>query len=248
MFEACSFNRDIGKLDALKASMAKHGYIPAHPLHVIRGTNGKLQIKAGHHRFEAAKSLGIGVYYIICDDEASIFELEGVGNPKWSFRDFFKAYLRTDRAAYLDLREFSERTGVNLKQSASMLAGESASSGNQNRRVKNGTYEIADRTHAEAVGKVIIACTNLGVKFSTSANFVSAVCSIMHLPEFDQDTFVRRVKENVSMMRKQATMAQYQELIEAVYNYRSQYKAPLAFMAREAARDRAAVKKPSPKE
>jgi len=247
LFELCEFNRDLHNLSTLKESMKQHGYIPAYPLHVVRNGNGKLKIKAGHHRFEAAKALGIGVYYVICEDTASVFQLEESGPGEWNFGDFFGGHVRKGEAAHLIVKEYSERTGIGLAQSAALLANESGSSGNQNKYVKAGTYETKDTAHAEKVASAIIGCRNLKVSFATLSNFVSAVGSICRLDEFDVSVFLKRIEVNPSMMRKQATMAQYQEMIEAVYNHKAQYKIPLAFSAREAARNRAAVKKPAPK-
>jgi hypothetical protein len=244
LFELCDFNRDLHKLSGLCDSMKEHGFIQAYPLHVVRNGNGKLKIKAGHHRFEAAKSLGIGVYYVICDDTASVFQLEYSGPGHWKFMDFFNGYLRKGEAPYEAVKDFSERTGIGLAQSAALLANESGSSGNQNKHIKAGTYEVKDTAHAEKVAVAIIGCRNLKIPFATLTNFVSAVGSMCRLDEFDVETFLRRIEVNPSMMRKQATMAQYQEMIEAVYNHKAQYKAPLAFMARDAARNRAAVKRP----
>lgn len=59
-FELCQFNRSVAKTKNLRDSMKEHGFIPAYPIHcTLKG--GKLQIKAGHHRFEVAQELGLAV-------------------------------------------------------------------------------------------------------------------------------------------------------------------------------------------
>ena len=222
--------------------MKTHGFIPAYPLHVVRNGDGKLKIKAGHHRFDVAKKLGLAVWYVICDDSAGIHELE-VPTGLWKFRDYMASFCRIGSEPHLAIAEYADRTGISMMQAASMLAGESASSGNQLVHVKKGTFLVKDTAHAELVGKIIVGCKDCGVTFATNSNFVSAVSSIAKLAEFDADNFLHKVAMNPGMMKKQATMAQFVDMIDAVYNYHAKHKIALAFLAREAARNRAAVKR-----
>ena len=69
-FVACPFNRDTkaSLLRKIKATMSKYGFLHGYPLHCWQGTGtqkGKLVIKDGQHRFEAAKELGLPIAYII---------------------------------------------------------------------------------------------------------------------------------------------------------------------------------------
>ena len=64
LFELHDLNRDVEKIDRLKASMMRHGFIKAYPLHVMKNGFGKLKVKAGHHRLTAAKDLGLPVFYV----------------------------------------------------------------------------------------------------------------------------------------------------------------------------------------
>ena len=50
IFMSSDINRDIGRTKVLEASMKKHGFIEARPLHVMHTKNG-LEIKDGHHRY-----------------------------------------------------------------------------------------------------------------------------------------------------------------------------------------------------
>lgn len=242
-FELSEFNRDVVKTDGLRASMKRHGYIPAYPIHCYRNGTGKLKIKAGHHRFEVAKSLELPVWFVVCDDDSSIPELER-GTTHWKFGDYLTSYLRAGVEDYATIVEFSQRTGISPTQAASLLANESASSGNQNSFVKSGSYHVKDTTHAELVGRIILGCRKLNISFATVRNFVGAVSAVARLPQFDMDVFLHRIEVNPGLMVKQATMAQYLDMIEIVYNYHANSKVPLAFLAKEAARERAAVKKP----
>lgn len=240
LFELCDFNRSVDerRLKPLIESMKVHGYIPAYPLHVVRNGNGKLKIKAGHHRFEAAMRLGLSVYYVICEDTATIHGLETAGPGRWSAIAFMQSYVKLGNTSYVALKEYMDRTGIGLTQAASMLAGETATSGNQIKRVSNGTFVVGDTTHSETVARLVCGFRNLGVQFAANNNFVGALSRACRVTAFDPETFLHKAAMNPAMIVKQATVDQFMELIERVYNYCAKQKVPLAFLAREAAKAR----------
>ena len=126
-FELLSFNRDVNKTKFLEASMKKHGWIDAYPMHVMRGQNGNLRIKAGHHRFEVAQQLSIPVKYVVSDDNSTIYELEQATN-NWNLNDYLVSFVRSGHPAYDKVKRYRERTGISLIACISMLGGQSAGS------------------------------------------------------------------------------------------------------------------------
>lgn len=241
IFEVCHFNRDVRKLDSLKESMSKHGFISAYPLHCTRGEKGRLIVKAGHHRLECAKALKIPVFYVVTQDSASIHELERA-TRSWTYKDFVLSHARAGSVAHIEIVNYCKRTGISFGQATSMLAGESASSHNMTERGKDATLVLKNSDHAENVAEIVISMKNSGVTFANSMNCVNAICCVLYVAEFEKDVFCHRVASNLNLMVKQATYAQYLDLIERVYNHGARNKIPLAFMAKELARGRNAVK------
>lgn len=242
LFELSTFNREIRRTKALSRSMKRLGFLPTHPLHVVRNGNGKLLVKDGHHRFEVAKSLGLPVYYIVGDDDASIAEINVSVNP-WTLDDFLTNAIQSGSTDQLAVREFSRRTGISLSQSASLLGGESGTSMNMNEKIKNGTYKVAETAYSEIVGHVIVQCRAMGLSFATHRCFVGAVSLCCRVPEFDLKVFLHRLAINTGTAKPQPTLDTYLGMIEEVYNRQSKNKIALAFLARKAARERSAVKK-----
>ena len=155
IFELHEFNRDVRKMANLEASMRRHGFISAYPLHVVR--NGKkLKVKAGHHRLTVAKKLGIPVKYVVCDDVASIHELEAA-TAHWSILDWLTSYCRAGLADYLEVQKYCTETGINISCAISMLGGNSAGSGNFNKAFKAGTFKIKTTEHANTVADIVRA-------------------------------------------------------------------------------------------
>ncbi len=237
LFELATFNRDVNKTKKLEASMKQHGYIPAYPLHVVRNGNGKLLIKAGHHRFEVAQRLGIPVFYIICEDTATIQEMEGATNP-WTLKSYLQSFSRCGMADYQVVAEYVERTGIPLVCAMSMLGGHSAGSGNFQRAFKAGTYRIAGKDHAEQVATIIQRCKDAGFKYATANLFVAAMSRSLRVSSFSAKKFMQRVESRAGLLCRQVHLDAYMDMIESIYNHGSQSKIPLAFMAKQAAQDR----------
>lgn len=229
-------NRDVKKIKPLVESMRKHGYLAAYPLHCFRETGGKLRVKAGHHRLEASKALGIGVYYVVLEDNASIVELETSTRP-WSFHDYVAAHVRSGNRNVTAILDFHKETGIRLGQSASLLGGECANSSNVLDRVKDGTIELSRNWHADKVGSCIKCATAAGVKFATTAGFVGAISHIAWCDEFNMKAFCKKVQANPGALRKCATRDLYVEMLEEFYNFglRVDNRVPLKLLAKQAA-------------
>lgn len=242
MFVQSEFNRDLRGLDKLRKSMQKHGFIPAYPLHCVKGAGGKLVIKAGHHRYEVAKSLGIEIYYIISEDMAAIPELEESSN-KWSMLDFVKSFARAGSEAHLAVMEYSSRTGISVGQAISLLGGECANSHNLQNKARNGTYEVKPNEHSAKVESVVIGLRGIGVKFYANAQLVAAVSTVCWLDEFDVKIFLHRAATHAHLLVKQSSKDQFLALIDHIYNFQARQRIALAFLAKEAAKKRSAIGK-----
>lgn len=185
-FELCQFNRSVAKTKNLRDSMKEHGFIPAYPIHcTLKG--GKLQIKAGHHRFEVAQELGLAVYYVVSDDSATIHELEKATN-RWTVDDYLESHVRCGSEDYQKLKAYQRETGIPLGMCISMLSGESASSCNKLQAFKDGVFKISGQQHADEVKHVVLHCKGLGIE--VNQNFVAALSRCLRVQEFSIETFL----------------------------------------------------------
>ena len=154
-FELHRFNRNVEKIKKLEESMVEHGWLDPYPMHTIRSQNGKLLIKAGHHRFQVAQKLGIPVKYVISQDDASIYELEAATRP-WLMNDYLVSHIREGiNSNYLIVRDYHERTGIKLPLCISLLAGETAGSSNRSKSFKRGNYAVNFTQYAADVEDMI---------------------------------------------------------------------------------------------
>ncbi len=221
--------------------MAKHGWIDDYPAHVVRNPKtGKLQIKAGHHRFIVAQKLRIPIKYVECRDEATIHELERSNTP-WTLRDYLDSFVRLGRQDYIQVLRYHQETGIYLNACISMLAGHSAGSNNWSRQFKDGAFRLGDPAHATVVGEIVLCCKKSGFPHACSRLFIEALSKVAWAEGFSPGILKRKISRYAEHLKKEPSKQAYVEMLDAIYNRGSQSKIPLAFLAEEAARKRNVV-------
>jgi len=245
MFKLLEFNRDVQKIKNLEASFRNHGWIPAYPMHVIQAedSTGKYIIKAGNHRFFVAKKLNMPVLYVVCQDEAEIFELEQATNH-WKLKDYLVSGCRSGNLEYLEVKKYCEETGIPTGLSISMLAGQTAGGGNVTPKFKRGQFSVNKTSnHAQLVKEIVLLCKACEVPFYNKDLFVKALSRVLWVQDLDMKRLKSKIKLFGGDMKRKATLDQHLEQIEEIYNRNSTSKArlPLKFLALECAKQRSAV-------
>jgi hypothetical protein len=237
-FELLNFNRDVKKTRNLEASMKEYGFLSPYPLHVQRNGNGKLKIKAGHHRFYVARQLGIPVKYVISNDDISIYQLEKATNP-WSMQDYLESHCRRGLPEYLKVKRYCDETGIPVNLAIAMLGGNTAGTANFTEAFKTGTYKVkGSSSHAEMVKDLVLCLKGCGVKFYNTALLVQGFSRCVWLKEFSVNKMKSKMRTFHGLMEKKADLNQSLIMLEDIYNRQSREKIPLRFLAEEAAKGR----------
>lgn len=243
-FRLHPLNRDLNKLKLFKlmASMRKHGYIKAYPLNVYI-ENDYYIIKDGHHRFIAAKNLGSHVYFVVCDDKATI---QDINTPVgvWTVKNYFDSYLTNKNEEYIFVKRFMDETGFSLSMAVPLLSNQVGSSfGNFAERIKSGNFKVAlNTTYAGTISYITNFLKSINISFYNKNDFVTALSKVAWVKEFDCEKFVKYAKKNKSQMKEQRTVEEYINMIERIYNTGNPNQLPLAFMTKTAMKNR----KPKP--
>ena len=240
MFVVNPVNRNVEKTAELERSMRRHGFISAYPLHVVKAEDGKLMIKAGHNRYTAAAKLGIPVKYVICEDRATIHELEKATTP-WTLTDYMGSFVRAGNVHYLELKIFIEETGLRVSQGASLLRGELAGSGNGREIFKAGDFIVKTRVLADRIKSIITVARTYNVPCATNQYFIQALSKMLFVDQFSDDVFIQKIKSHPHAFGKRVTVSEYEQLIEDVYNRQNKSKVNLAFLARSTSKERQAT-------
>jgi len=215
---------------ALMDSMRQYGFIPSKPVGVFR-RGSKLVLIDGHHRKEAARRVGVPVFFVVVDPELN----DSIGDEnwlvkKWKTESFVKMRADEGNAHYIELLKYCDR-GIPLQQASSMLIGHAANSANAVRLLRNGDFVIKTRSVIDQVMHVIDECRSASTDV-TMSTFIDALSALFFVPEFDSAVFIKRLKANPRMMVKCSNRDQMLDLIEEIYNFRTHEKVPLKHLAK----------------
>jgi hypothetical protein len=241
-FELSPFNREIGKLDNLITSMKKFGFLSGCPITVRRKSNGKLMIILGHHRFYAAQSLGIPIKYVEEKQILDPYIIEKAGRI-WEMKDWAISRWNNDQGPYIVVMEYHKATGIPLHCCISMLAGDSAGSGNHSEAFKNGRYKLGDPTHANIVKEIVLHLKKCGIDWAANRSLVQAISKVAWAEGFNHEVLKKKITNHRQFVQKQPSKQAYVDMIDAIYNYGSRQKIDLSFRAEEAAKRRNAINK-----
>ena len=236
-------NDDQRKLDQnhvrrIAQSMAKVGYIPSKPIQCYK-RGDKLVKVDGHHRFNAAMSLGIPIYYVIEGEESQhMIAAENFLVKKWDGNDYIRVYAKRGLPDYVELLGYAERSGLTLKFASSMLIGNQAASGNAGQSLNKGEFKIKDRKQIEAF---IALKSKVKAKEIMHPRFINAWSKCFFVNEFDASQFAHKCAINSGFITTCNNEEQALAMIELIYNHKQSTKIPLAFLAKESAKNRCAT-------
>lgn len=238
MFELLDFNRDVKKTKRLEASMKEYGFRGSTPLEVIRGGNGKLKIRQGHHRFYVARKLGIPVKYVVMEDDISIYQIESTV-VSWNMRDYLESHCRAGLPEYLKIREYCDETGISVGHAVAMLGGNSAGTSNFSEKFKTGSYIINTQSqHANIVKEIILYMKKCNIEFYNTSSLVAAVSKVVFVKDFNPSHMKTKIKNFSGFISKKANVDQYLTMLEDIYNRQSREKIPLKFLADAISKER----------
>lgn len=240
-FELFEINRNADGVQKMMVSMRKHGYIPAYPLHTLKGENGKLVIKGGHNRFAAASELKIPVFYVVCEDEATIHELERASD-RWTVSDYLVSFVRNGSPDYVAIHEYHVKTGISIMNTVALMSGSSSPS-NKMENFKAGHFEVKTMYYANIVADIVLHVRKYNESLSTNSYFTHALSRVAFVKGFDPKILKQKISSFPFLLQRQAGVAGYTKMIDEIYNRRSKVRVPLEFMAIEEARNRCAVRR-----
>lgn len=180
---------------------------------------GKLGIADGQARFEAAKRMKLPIFYIVREKVtiADVSAANRVQTP-WSPRDYVHSFAEQGKKDYIKLRSFIQQFHLPVTTSASLLGGKQSGGGVES--LRTGQFRVINEAHAYKVAHVIISLKKL-IPFATDRPLAVAIMHLFHIKGFDAERMIHKVEMQSSKMVKCASMMQYVELIEDIYNFRT---------------------------
>ena len=239
MFLECKENRpvDLGKRKDLRCSMQENGYLTAYPLHCVRNGKG-LVVRDGQHRLAIAMELGLPVWYVVCNDDAAISQINSTQRP-WRLPDYAGSYAAQGKKEYAELLSFAEQHGLPLSTCTHILSnrGGRFSSTDLQRTFKGGGFTITSRGVADRVARIYGAFGKLCPAVKTYL-FAQALFAFCQVGDIDDARLISGAKRWPERLMKYGTRDGYLAMLEEVYNYGRHTKYPLKIEAENAMRSR----------
>lgn len=213
-------------------SMREEGFWPSKALSVYRDTKGGLVLIDGHHRLRAANQADVEVFYIVepGERERSIGRANQLVR-KWSSLSFAKLYASRGIEDYQILLNYAEK-GLSLQHAASALSLESPSSGNIGPLITDGRFKVKGTHYADRILKILDSCKDLAANITKRA-YVEAIGAILWVEEVQDEVLIKRINTNPSMIIPVGRRDQALDILEEVYNFRTQKKLPIQFLVSE---------------
>lgn len=180
--------------------------------------NESWYIVDGQHRFEAAKALGLPVYYVMqkgvgLGDARQL----NIAQKRWSLLDFAQSYADSGRIDYIELlRINSKYPRIPVSMVAEYLAG-ARGGGRTADRFRRGEFQILDKEDGIACLDVLNDVIEVLGRPASGA-FASALWKVLHHENFDDHTFVRKLKENPEALNMTTSLRTSLRSIEEVFN------------------------------
>jgi len=233
MFKSMRGNRPLDKLLVMKLKKSfKKQY-----LFTIILVNEYYEIIDGQHRFEAAKSLGLPLYFTIQEGyKVKEVQMLNTNTKNWGKMQYLHSYCELGNPEYLKFRNFMRRyPKFGIAVSEAILTG--LSNGKYKREAGHGVrlptfadgeLEIPNEGRSYDIAEKIMQIQPFYDGFNR-ITFVRAMMRLFNNPNYDHNTFIKKLKIQPTALRHCQSVDQYLLLIEDIYNYRSRDKGSLRY-------------------
>ena len=223
-------NREVvpSNVEKIKKSIQMRNLLEFRPILV----DSEMRVMDGQHRLEAAKLLGIPVYYQRAaseQEETHEIILLNAYQKAWSNEDFLNYYTSKGIESYVKLSNFKQKNNLKLKEAIALLT--SGWSGDFGKAFKEGKFVFPNEQ------KVREALTNLD-KIKTFISFViektphnrsimdsaalkKALIYFFNIHQVNFDVFMKKLEVRLDLFRQCNRAQTYLELFVEIYNWRN---------------------------
>ena len=234
LFKILNGNRDVNRVhvERLKQSFTKHYLF--NPILI----NNNFEIIDGQHRFEAAKSLGLRIYFILTNYGLKETQIFNTNTKNWRKEDYLDGYCKNGNVNYITFRSFMNEfpdftiTGIETILS-NLWGGDKQTTFNGKkadaRTFENGEFKVYDINYSYEVIYKIIDYKNFYPQYSQTL-FVRTLTTLFKNKNYNHGKMITKLSiPNKFKLEPQTTQENYLTLLENIYNYRSQDKISLKY-------------------
>lgn len=236
IFKTVGFNRDKNKkhIRGIKNILEKENLLHLHPILV----NNKMEVIDGQHRLEAARELGLEIFYIQSDISYDHILNSNLIQKKMSLCDVIKFYSVKDKIEdYIRLRDYLMTLEISAKSLIGLIFG--SASPVIIDHLKSGKFKMPKET--EVIDKIIMSYMNFSgfckskriTPFSMIANFNFTIAyrNLILLTKFSESIFLAKLEMRWFDLKPKINSKEWTRQLINIYNWKNQ--SPIEFPREE---------------
>lgn len=205
----------------LKKSMTEQGFLKSQPIIVDENH----RIVDGHHRFSAAKELGISLYYKVIKGADILAMAKATSISKaWQAQDWVAYHASSDNPDFVKLLslmdEFDLKVTVSVPLSENKLR-QSYSNGNLKQRMMDRSLEVDNWGKVWGRAKMLKQVRDKVPHVSKHGGFMNAWVKLNTHPQYDHKRMLNKLEKYIALVREQPSTRYHLEQLVMVYNYRT---------------------------
>ncbi len=219
---------DINRADGVKhehvrklsASIAARNYLHMKPITV----NTDMEVLDGQHRLQAAKYLGVDIYYVI-DREIQREDIVtlNINNKLWSLNDYLNAWVKLGNQQYINFDNFMKDKNLSIHEALALcrIIGRYQKDDFKSGRLvfdKKNVYE----KHSKIIN-IIQAFTEVlsNKTFLNKGKFIRALTAFVYAPNYNEEIFLDKIIKCGYKLQPRLSHADYIPLLSEIYNYKN---------------------------
>lgn len=183
----------------------------------------------GQHRLEAAKELGLPVYYNTIEADLETVILLNNNSKTWSVSDFVDSHIELGLKQYETLKEFKEKWGISYGIAASLLRGKKADDKKHlNDIIRDGSFRVSPFNNSDLVMEWVMAFFDYtDATIRKNRSFINAVVTLIDSELVTLSGLKRKLVIAGKELVRKNTINDYLRQIEDILNYKSRSKIKL---------------------
>lgn len=228
-FKNLKSNRDIdaAHVRRLCRAIKKKNHLHLFPVLV----NGSFEVMDGQHRIEAAKQLGVPVYFIV-DDNIGDGDIADMNSNKkgWTMLNYIDYHAAKGNQDYVKFAHFCNKHN-HISPSTLVFLCDSTGTRNTD-TIKNGELDISNMEVAETVISHLNYFQSINKKVASQVRFIEAVLAIVGTGLYDHNRMVQKLNQQPTKLVPCVDRKAYISVIEDIYNYKVRDESFIKFFKR----------------
>ncbi len=228
VFQQYDCNRQLheGNLKKLQKSINEQNMLKSRPILI----DEQFRVIDGRHRLEAARRLGIPIWYQV-HEGARPEDMIMLNNAvkSWGIPDYLNFYAKNEYPNYIELANFIEKNKVDVNVALHLLNADRSTG--FYRDFKDGLYEFPDNNKFLEIEtrKAMIEETIEYIRKKTSGNkiyldrvtFYCSLVTFFSMDNFNYETFTKKLQYKLDFMRPCSKKEEYLKVFKDIYNWKN---------------------------